>query len=301
MAIKKSKNSLGKGLDALFNDGTNDLSLQNLSISVDSDSKPKAFNTLPIEKIYPSSLQPRKYFNDTKITELASSIKERGLLQPILVREGDAGNYEIIAGERRWRASQIAKIHEIPVVVKNLSDTEVLEVALIENLQRSDLTPIEEAEGFKKLIDQFGHSQNDIANLVSKSRSHIANLLRLLNLPSQIKKYLEDGKISMGHARALLGAKNSLSIAKIIIAKGLSVRAVEQMIAKSNSIGNTIHIEKNKKDVNTIAIEKQLQDTLGLKVNIQFDGKGGSLTFYYSDLEQLDELVTKVLKKSFNK
>lgn len=301
MANKKSKNSLGKGLDALFNDGTNDLSLQNLSTSADSDSNPKAFNTLPIEKIYPSSLQPRKYFNDTKITELASSIKERGLLQPILVREGDAGNYEIIAGERRWRASQIAKIHEIPVVVKNLSDTEVLEVALIENLQRSDLTPIEEAEGFKKLIDQFGHSQNDIANLVSKSRSHIANLLRLLNLPSQIKKYLEDGKISMGHARALLGAKNSLSIAKIIIAKGLSVRAVEQMIAKNNSIGNTIHIEKNKKDVNTIAIEKQLQDTLGLKVNIQFDGKGGSLTFYYSDLEQLDELVTKVLKKSFNK
>ena len=300
MANKKTKNSLGKGLGALFSEGTDDLGLQNLSSLTESSFERQGVNILPIEKVYPSTLQPRKNFNETKITELASSIKDRGLLQPILVREDNAGNYEIIAGERRWRASQIAKIHEIPVVVKNLSDTEVLEVALIENLQRSDLTPIEEAEGFQKLIDQFGHSQNDIANLVSKSRSHIANLLRLLKLPSQIKKYLEDGKISMGHARALLGVKNSLNIAKIIIAKGLSVRAVEQMISKNDNINQTNHNKKNIKDVNTLAIEKQLQETLGLKADIKFDGKGGSLTFFYSDLEQLDELVTTVLRKSFN-
>ena len=299
MANKNTKNSLGKGLDALFNEGANDSSSH---MSIDASSKSQDLNILPIDKIYPSSLQPRKYFDESKIIELASSIQERGLLQPLLVREIKDGNYEIIAGERRWRASQLAKIHNLPAVIKNLSDTEVLEVALIENLQRSDLSPIEEAEGYQKLINDFSHNQNDIAKLVSKSRSHIANLLRLLNLPVQIKKYLEDGKISMGHARALIGVDDSLDIAKIIIAKGLSVRAVEKIISiKSNKRNNNISKEKIKKDVNTLAIEKQLQDTLGLKVNIKFNGKGGSLTFYYSDLEQLDDLVTSVLRKNLNK
>lgn len=299
MANKNTKNSLGKGLDALFNEGANDSSLYT---SIDTSSLSQDLNILPIEKIYPSSLQPRKFFDESKIIELASSIKERGLLQPLLVRERKDGNYEIIAGERRWRASQLAKIHNLPAVIKNLSDTEVLEVALIENLQRSDLSPIEEAEGYQKLINDFSHNQNDIAKLVSKSRSHIANLLRLLNLPFQIKKYLEDGKISMGHARALIGVDDSLDIAKMIIANGLSVRSVEKLISiKNNKRNNNIPKEKIKKDVNTLAIEKQLQDTLGLKVNIKFDGKGGSLTFYYSDLEQLDDLVTSVLRKNFNK
>lgn len=300
MVNKKTRQSLGRGLDALFNEVSNERSIEQLDDNFNTfsdDQKIDGLNYIPIENLMPSSLQPRKYFDDTKLNELASSIKEKGLLQPLLVREKENGKYEIIAGERRWRASQIASLHQIPAVVKNLNDTEVLEVALIENLQRADLSPIEEAEGYQRLIDEFGHTQKDISELVSKSRSHIANIIRLLSLPKEIKKYLDSGEISMGHARALIGIDKPLLIVKKIIQQGLSVRSVEKMITRINSkINSKSNINDLKKDINTIEIEKRLQDSLGVKVDILFDGKGGKLTFHYSDLEQLDDLVTSVIK-----
>ena len=299
--IKKTRQSLGRGLDALFNEVSNEQSIEQVDDTLNTsngDQTINGLNYIPIENLMPSSLQPRKFFDDTKLNELASSIKEKGLLQPLLVREKENGKYEIIAGERRWRASQIASLHQIPVVVKNLNDTEVLEVALIENLQRADLSPIEEAEGYQRLVDEFGHTQKDISELVSKSRSHIANIIRLLSLPKEIKKYLNSGEITMGHARALIGFDNPILIAKKIIQQGLSVRSVEKMITRINTKTNyNLNSNDVKKDINTIEIEKRLEDSLGIKVDILFDGKGGKLTFYYTDLEQLDDLVTSVIKR----
>ena len=301
MINKKTRQSLGRGLDALFNEVSNEQSIEQVDDTLNTsngDQTINGLNYIPIENLMPSSLQPRKFFDDTKLNELASSIKEKGLLQPLLVREKENGKYEIIAGERRWRASQIASLHQIPVVVKNLNDTEVLEVALIENLQRADHSPIEEAEGYQRLVDEFGHTQKDISELVSKSRSHIANIIRLLSLPKEIKNYLDSGEITMGHARALIGFDNPILIAKKIIQQGLSVRSVEKMITRINTKTNyNLNSNDVKKDINTIEIEKRLEDSLGIKVDILFDGKGGKLTFYYTDLEQLDDLVTSVIKR----
>jgi len=298
---------LGRGLDALFGDSSSeDSNINNNMDELDdfaNQGGQKAENSLkyiPLDKLKPSSLQPRKLFNTEEIEELAKSINDKGVLQPLLARElKNKDDYEIIAGERRWRAAQLARLHEVPVIIKKLNDTELLEVALVENLQRSDLSPIEEANGYKKLMDDYHHSQEELSRLIGKSRPHVANMVRLLNLPDEIKNLLDKGKLSMGHARALIGVSDSIFIADKVVREGLSVRVLEKLIAKKNNQNKSNKHANNKihqgKDADTLAIESRIEEALGLKVNIKFDGKGGQLIFYYSDLEQLDDLVKRVV------
>lgn len=303
------KTRLGRGLDALFGDSSADNTLNDENLDTLDDfanqGNEKVQNSLhyiPLEHLKPSSLQPRKLFNAGKIEELAESIKDKGILQPLIARKlMNSDEYEIIAGERRWRAAQLARLHEVPVIIKKLNDTELLEVALVENLQRSDLSPIEEAGGYKKLMEDYSHSQEELARLIGKSRPHISNMLRLLNLPDQIKDLLDIGKLSIGHARALIGVPDAILIAKKVVREGLSVRVLEKLIAKINEQNKSkkvtsLKIQKNK-DADTLAIESRIEEALGLKVNIKFDGKGGQVIFYYSDLEQLDDLVKRVVTR----
>jgi len=253
---------------------------------------------LPIEFLNPTPLQPRRIFRDDQLKELTNSIKESGMLQPILVRPGQKkDSYEIVAGERRWRAAQKAGLHEVPVVVREMTNQDVLQIAIIENVQREDLTPIEEAQGYSRLINDFGHKQEEVAKLVGKSRSHIANLVRLLTLPKDVIKLLDEGQLTMGHARALIGAEDPSALAKQILKEGLNVRDIEAL-AGSKKVGKkpgkkTAAI----KDADTRALEKSLAESLGLKVDIQHKGKTGKLVIHYKDLDQLDA-VCKRLKKS---
>jgi ParB family chromosome partitioning protein len=254
--------------------------------------------TLPVAQLSPSPLQPRRVFDEEALTDLANSVKEKGVLQPILVRpsaRGD-GNYEIVAGERRWRAAQRAGVHEVPVVVRELTDGEVLEVALIENVQRADLNSIEEARGYKTLIDQFGHTQDQLAKIIGKSRPHIANTLRLLSLPQPVQAAVEKGALSAGHARALVGHPNAEGLAQMIAERGLSVREAEDLARKADApAAAKPHAAKPEKDADTIGLEKSLADQLGLAVDIRDKGKkGGEVRIAYRTLEQLDEICKRL-------
>ena len=275
-------NKLGMGLGAL-------LSNQNKDIK-----KEVEISRLNISTIKPNPSQPRKNFNEDELKELASSIKTQGLIQPIIVRLGNDGQYEIVAGERRWRASQLAGLHEVDCVIKNLKDIDVLESALIENIQREDLNVIEEAHAYKGLIDLKKLTNDKLAKLIGKSSSYISNILRLLELDQTIQDLVIKGDLSMGHARALIGVPNAYEKAKEIIEKNLSVRQVEKI---------TSEFKKSKKstkgkDPNIIDLERELSDKIGLKTSIQFNesGSSGSLTLYYSDLNQLDELMKRLKK-----
>ncbi len=275
-------NKLGMGLGAL-------LSNQNKDIK-----KEVEISRLNISTIKPNPSQPRKNFNEDELKELASSIKTQGLIQPIIVRLGNDGQYEIVAGERRWRASQLAGLHEVDCVIKNLKDIDVLESALIENIQREDLNVIEEAHAYKGLIDLKKLTNDKLAKLIGKSSSYISNILRLLELDQTIQDLVIKGDLSMGHARALIGVPNAYEKAKEIIEKNLSVRQVERI---------TSEFKKSKKstkgkDPNIIDLERELSDKIGLKTSIQFNesGSSGSLTLYYSDLNQLDELMKRLKK-----
>ena len=279
------KKGLGRGLSSLMGD-TNINSTGNVAKSSEV--------TISIAALKPSPSQPRRLFDKNSINELAESIKSKGLVQPILVRPSktDENSYEIIAGERRWRAAQIAQLHEIPAVIKNLDDVEALEIAIIENIQRSDLSPIEEAAGYKRLIDNHGHTQEVLSEIVGKSRSHIANILRLLTLPQSIQDMISEGKISSGHARAIMNSAFPEQLAEKIINENLSVREAESL-AKSKK--NTVQKIKLK-DPDTIDLEEKISEKLGLNVSINHRGKkGGYIKIEYKSLDQL-ELVTQRLK-----
>src|SRR6056297_2722697 len=267
MADKKSKQrGLGRGLSALMADVAED--------SAQSDEAPKApERDIPIEKISPNPDQPRRSFDPEKLDDLAASIKEKGIIQPLIVRPKPrrAGAFEIVAGERRWRAAQMAKLHEVPALIREFNDTEVLEIAIIENIQRADLNPVEEAAGYAQLMEKFGHTQEKLATALGKSRSHIANAVRLLGLPEDVQVFLKDGSLSAGHARALITADDPAALARQVIKKGLSVRETEKLAKKP--VGNIFsdgakpkQRQNHEKDADTKALEGDLSANLGMKV-----------------------------------
>ena len=245
--------------------------------------------------IYPNPNQPRTNFDDAAIDELADSIRERGVISPILVRPVDGG-YQLIAGERRWRAAQKAQLHAIPALIKDLDDSSSAEVALIENIQREDLNAIEEAEGYRKLIDRHGHTQEQLGKLVAKSRSHVANLLRLLDLPSDVRAMLVNGELSMGHARAIIGSPDPSGIAREIIEGGLTVRQAEDRAraAKPRTSRSGSSSKPRPVDADLAALERQLGDLLGLKVKVAHSGAGGTVSLAYSSLDQLDMICQRL-------
>jgi ParB family transcriptional regulator, chromosome partitioning protein len=275
---------LGRGLSALIGDDNNPPA---------KGEAPRAQRTLPIAFLRPNRFQPRKTFAAEELRDLAASIREKGVLQPILVRPmlGAADTFEIVAGERRWRAAQLAKLHDVPVVVREMGDGEALELAIVENVQRSDLNAIEEAAAYHELMDRFGYTQERMADEVGKSRSHIANTVRLLKLPEAVKALIRDGMLTAGHARTLIGVADPEARAREIVEGALNVREAEQR-SKSKS-GSTP--KQRSKDPDTVAVESSLSNTLGLKVEIVDKGKsGGELRLHYGTLEQLDDLIRRL-------
>ena len=254
--------------------------------------------------IHPNPAQPRRHFSEDSLQELAASLKRHGLIQPILVRPHGAG-YQIVAGERRWRAAQRAQLHHVKAIVRELSDEETLEIALIENIQRQDLNPIEEAEAYRKLCDDFGHSQSALAAIVEKSRSHVANMMRLLDLPLLVRELVIEGKLSMGHARALLGSDDSARLAALVVKQGLSVRQTEALVRRSRveegKAPKPRVTEGSAGDADIRAVEQHLGDLLGLKVKIAHNGPGGAgaVTFEYRSLDQLDMLCQRLTGEQF--
>jgi ParB family chromosome partitioning protein len=253
---------------------------------------------VPIEFIKANPRNPRRVFAEADLDELAASIRERGIIQPILVRtmHGAMDQYEIIAGERRWRAAQRAGVHDVPIVLLEVSDREALELAIIENVQRTDLNPLEEAMGYQALADEFSHSQDEIAKIVGKSRSHVTNMVRLLRLPESVKAYLSEGKLTAGHARALLSQPDPEAAAKAIVEQGLNVRQVEALAQEqAEKVGKVAKPRpRTEKDADTRALEKRLSDALGLAVAIEHRGQGGQIKIKYKSLEQLDEVIRRL-------
>ena len=293
MSEQVKRKNLGRGLSALLGDESAPVSA--------AANRQRDDRVVPVEYLSTSEFQPRRYFDPNALKALVDSIREKGVLEPILVRTNGQrlDRYEIIAGERRWRAAQTAGLHEVPVIVKKLDDREALEIALIENLQREDLTAIEEAEGYRRLIDQFGRTQEDLARDIGKSRSHVANTLRLLALPSDVQTKVQDGSLSAGHARALLGAADPQLAAMAVIQKALNVRQTEAMIRHERDTGNLSKRGRRPtitgKDPNTAALERDLGNHLGLKVEIDERGEAGTLKLQYQSLEQLDDLLQKLM------
>ena len=286
---EEARSRLGRGLAALIGDvGEESAALE----------RARSQRRVPIEFLRPNPRNPRRNFPEPELDELASSIRERGIIQPILVRtiRGAADAYEIIAGERRWRAAQRAAVHDVPIILLEVDDREALELAIIENVQRTDLNPLEEAAGYQSLIDEFAHASDAIAQIVGKSRSHVANTLRLLKLPDEVKAYLADGQISAGHARALLGQPDPVALAREIIAQRLNVRQVEAIAQEqAERTGKTTKQRRRVvKDADTLGLEKRLTDALGLVVAIEHRGKGGELRIRYKSLEQLDEVIRRL-------
>lgn len=295
----KKRMGLGRGLDALLGEAIR-------GDSVPASTPPSAggqgIAAIPIADIHPNPDQPRRHFAEEALAELGASIKRHGIIQPIVVRPHGSG-YQIVAGERRWRAAQKAQIHEIPAIIRNFDDAETLEIALIENIQRQDLNAIEEAETYRRLCDEFGHSAAALAELVHKSRSHVANMMRLLDLPPAVRDLVIEGKLSMGHARALLGSDDAVRLAMVVIKQGLSVRATEALVRKANAPATANARPQNGNVVNADirAVETHLGDLLGLKVSInQKEATGaGSVTFEYGSLDQLDMLCQRLTGEKF--
>ena len=296
----RKKMGLGRGLDALLGEAIRgDSSPQ----SVAPVSPPgQGIANIPVAEIHPNPDQPRRHFAEDALEELGASIKRHGIIQPIVVRPHN-GSYQIVAGERRWRAAQRAQLHEIPAIIRNFDDAETLEIALIENIQRQDLNPIEEADTYRRLCDEFGHSAAALAELVHKSRSHVANMIRLLDLPPAIRDLVVEGRLSMGHARALLGSDDAVRLAMVVIKQGLSVRATEALVKKSrppaSRSARAVPISPANADIH--AVETHLGDLLGLKVKInQRNATGaGSVTFEYGSLDQLDMLCQRLTGEKF--
>ncbi|MDA5557373.1 ParB/RepB/Spo0J family partition protein [Shimia sp. MMG029] len=288
MADKKKPRGLGRGLSALMADVTEDTNAQS------STTPRRADMVVPIERIEPNPDQPRRDFTPEQLDDLANSIREKGVIQPLIVRKKAGDHYEIVAGERRWRASQMAKLHELPVIVRDYDDTEVLEIAIIENIQRADLNPVEEAMGYRQLMQKFGHTQEKVSEALGKSRSHIANLMRLLNLPDDVQLMLREGHLSAGHARALITTDNASELAKKVVKDGLSVRQTEKLAKKASSLVEQIKKPRAKihKDADTVALEGDLSANLGMKVSVDHlsGGESGKITISYQTLDDLDEL-----------
>jgi ParB family chromosome partitioning protein len=288
---------LGRGLASLMGEVAEE------SPTADVSRKPRK---APIENLVANPRNPRRNFTEAELTELTASIKERGIIQPIVVRAvaGSSEKFEIIAGERRWRSAQRAGLHEVPIAIVEATDAQALEFAIIENVQRADLNPIEEAAGYLALMEEFNHGQDDVAQIVGKSRSHVANMLRLLKLSEPVKAMVREGQLSAGHARQLVGQPNALEIAKDIIERGLSVRQIEQEMRKDGA--SQVRDLKNEakghikghtsgaKDPDTRALERRLSDALGLEVTVDHRGEGGTLMIKYSDLDQLDGVLRKL-------
>ena len=289
---------LGRGLNALFEDEEGVYPQADMA----GHTPGRKREMVGVAQIQPGSLQPRHVFDDEKIAELAESIKQHGVLQPLLVRRDPSldDHYEIIGGERRWRAAQKAQLHEVPVIVLELDDTQALEIALIENLQREDLNAIDEALGYQKLMEDYGHTQEKLAEALGKSRSHIANMVRLLKLPPAVQEMVADNGLSMGHARALITAKNPAELAKAVLAKGLSVRETEALAAdmsdKPKKAGSKSSASKKTgKDADTLALEAEVSNALGMNVSIDSkNGQAGKLTIDFKSLDQLDELLHRL-------
>jgi len=286
---EEARSRLGRGLAALIGDvGEESAVLE----------RTRSQRRVPIEFLRPNPRNPRRNFPDGELDELAVSIRERGIIQPILVRtvRGAADAYEIIVGERRWRAAQRAAVHDVPIILLEVDDREALELAIIENVQRTDLNPLEEAAGYQSLIDEFARPPEAVAKIVGKSRSHVANTLRLLKLPDEVKAYLADGQISAGHARALLGQPDPVTLAREIIAQRLNVRQVEAIAQEqAEQAGKTTKTRRRiVKDADTLTLEKRLSDALGLAVAIEHRGKGGELRIRYKTLDQLDEVIRRL-------
>jgi ParB family chromosome partitioning protein len=258
-----------------------------------SSSERRSDMLVPIENVHPNPDQPRRHFDVDELNDLAGSIRSKGIIQPLVVRAHPekTGEYEIVAGERRWRASQLAQLHELPIVVREFSDLDVLEIAIIENIQRADLNPIEEAIGYRQLMDKFGHTQEQMAEALGKSRPHIANVLRLLALPKDVQALVINGSLSSGHARALITAPNASDFARVVVARGLSVRQTEKLV-KEPKAPSKDRMPRPAKDADTRALEGDLSAALKMAVSITHNPgqEGGSITIRYKNLEQLDEL-----------
>lgn len=303
---KEKRSNLGRGLAALFGES------ESKPAEGDSQRTPKH---LPLELLHPNRYQPRHHFDKEALSQLADSIRENGILQPILVRPHaeKPGEYEIVAGERRWRAAQIARIHDVPVLVRDLNDGQALEIAVLENIQREDLSPLEEAEGYRRLMDEFSYTQEKVAQALGKSRSHVANALRLLTLPPGVKSLLEAGDISAGHARALVAVDGAEGLAKQIVSAGLSVRQTEKLLQERRSAAGRGQAERPAgrragaapetkapaKDADTLALERELSAILGLEVAITMHGskeddERGTLTINYDTLDQLDDVLRRL-------
>jgi ParB family chromosome partitioning protein len=283
------RSRLGRGLAALMGDVGEE------SKSVE---RARSQRRVPIEFLKPNPRNPRRNFSDAELDELTASIKERGIIQPIVVRpaRGAPDAFEIIAGERRWRAAQRAGLHDVPIVALDVSDGEALELAIIENVQRTDLNPLEEAAGYQSLGDEFGHSHDEIAKIVGKSRSHVANTVRLLKLSDNVKAFVYSGKLSAGHARTLVGQPNAEELAEEIVARGLNVRQVEALARKSGKEqANELKPKRRSgKDADTVALEKRMSDALGLQVSVDHRAGWGILHIHYRDLNQLDEVLKRL-------
>ncbi len=288
MTTHPQKRRLGRGLAALIGDDTTEEAVvQDV----------RSLRHVPIEFLHANPNNPRKHFADSDLEDLTRSIRDKGLLQPLVVRQRGNGEYEIVAGERRWRAAQRAGIHEVPVLIRDLTDGEALEIALIENIQRADLNALEEARAYQQLMDQFGYTQQQLADSVGKSRSHIANTIRLLSLPESVRRHIEDGALTAGHARALVATDSPHELAEKIIKLGMTVREAEGLTRSAAEAKGRPAVTKAQKDADTVALERQLGEALGLKVEIVNKGRaGGSLTVRYKTLEQLDDVCNRLVK-----
>lgn len=287
MSEDVSKRRLGRGLAALIGEMDQPVPVGETRPSVSPD------RTLPIEFVSRSPKNPRRHFDEAELQDLAGSIRQHGIVQPVVVRTIAGGNrFEIIAGERRWRAAQLAGLVEIPVIIRDVDDRTALELAIVENVQRADLNPLEEALGYDQLIAEHGYTQNDLGEIIGKSRSHVANSLRLLKLPEPVRDMLAEGSLSAGHARALVSTPDPVALAKVIAAKGMSVRDAERLAQNHiKSQGASQPAEaREPKDSDTIALERSLSDRLGLQVSISHKGGGGQLKINYTSLEQLEDI-----------
>ena len=280
MSERARRRPLGRGLAALFGETESEGLFD-----------PASARRVPIEEIRPSPLQPRRRFAEAELEALAQSIREKGILQPLLVRPVGSSEaaFELVAGERRWRAAQRVGVHEVPVVVRALADCEALEIAIVENLQREDLGPLEEAEAYKRLVSEFGRTQAGLAEAVGKSRSHVANTLRLLSLPAHVRRRLDDGELSAGHARALLAATDPTRLAEEVVRRGLNVRATERLVQRRTE--QFAKPRRPPQDADTLALERDLGARLGLRVTLEARSRGGALTLHYQNLDQLDRVL----------
>ena len=285
---RKPRPGLGRGLSALMGDIAREA-----PVTPGEAPSVVGIRSLPVASLAPHPDQPRRTFDEDALDELARSIASRGLIQPIVVRP-HGHDYQIVAGERRWRAAQKARLHEVPVIVRDFDDSETLEIAILENIQREDLNAIEEAEAYRKLIDEFGHTQEALGTLVHKSRSHVANLMRLLDLPAPVRDHVAHGRLSMGQARALIGARDPEALAREVIDRDLSVRETEKLARDAKSGKGGAPRDRAAKNADIAALERQLGDLIGLNVTISHRPNGGTLTLAYSTLDQLDMVCQRL-------